>query len=234
MKKLSKRDLEIIADRKKKRGGKSVRETLSETTPDFTSKNKTVKKAKARKKQTKVKKPKNEIEVTYHTTPSGKHLIDMGEKYGRLVFADMTKHRSLGYKHITYSRAYMDVVVMKTGDRRRTFEVPTRDSYVFNLKFKRDEEGKKGVPRGTIPQKVTNFLATIFEKLTVDGYLPDRNLPKLKKIIEKTDFNKLKVKKSKPKKRKKKVIEKPTPQQVEQTNEAFDILRRSLNGENGS
>jgi hypothetical protein len=30
------------------------------------------------------------------------------------------------------------------------------------------------------------------------------------------------------------VIEKPTPQQVEQTNEAFDILRRSLNGENGS
>jgi len=178
-------------------------------------------------------KKKSEITVTFQTTSSGKHLIDMGEELGRLVFADMTKDPKLGYKHITYSRTYMDVVTTKYGDGRRTFEVPTRDSYVFNMKFKRDEDGKKGVPRGTIPQNVTNFLAVIFEKLSVDGFLPDRNIPKLEKIINKTDFNKLKVKKSKPKKRKKKV-EKPTPQQVEQTNEAFDILRRSLNGENGS
>ncbi len=176
---------------------------------------------------------KSEITVTFQKTSNGKYLIDMGEEYGRLVFADMTKDRVLGYKHITYSRSYMDVVTAKYGGDRRQFEVPTRDSYVFNMKFKRDEDGKKGVPRGTIPQKVTNFLIAVFEKLSVDGRLPEKNLPKLEKIIKKTDFNLLKVKKSKPKKRKKKV-EKPTPQQVEQTNEAFDILRRSLNGENGS
>ncbi len=181
-----------------------------------------------------MKKKKPEINVIFQTTPSGKHLINMGEDYGLLVFADMTKNAELGYRHITYNRVYMDVVTMKKGNGdRRQFEVPSRDSYVFNLKFKRDEAGKKGVPRGTIPQSVTTFLTTIFEKLSVDGCIPDRNMPKLKKIIEKTDFNKLKVKKSKPKKRKKKV-DKPTPQQVEQTNEAFDILRRSLNGQNSS
>ena len=173
------------------------------------------------------------IEIFFQRTPNGKYVIEMGE-YGRLAFTDMTKDRDLGCKHITYSRTYMDMVSVKSGDHRKMFEVPARDSFVFTMKFKRDAAGKKGVPQKTIPIKVVDWFVRTFDKLTVDGYFPENNMSKLEKLINKTNFNDLKKSKPKVRKKVKKVVPKPTPLEIASVAKSFDILRRSLNGTNGS
>ena len=177
---------------------------------------------------------KNPIEIFFQITPGGKYVIEMGE-FGRLAFTDMTKDHDLGYKHITYSRTYMDMVSMKSGESRKHFEVPARDAYVFNMKFKRDDAGLRGVPQNTIPVKIVNWLIDTFDKLTINGYFPEKNMSELAKIIIATDFDD-ELKKSKPKvvRKKKRVIKKPTPAEIAAVDESFEILRRSLNGENSN
>lgn len=164
--------------------------------------------------------------VTFYTTDTGKNVIDMGE-HGMLVFSDMTKTK-LGYRWLTYSKKYVEKIPLKMTDGSREYrEVSQRESHVFNLKMKRDSEGLRGVPNGTIPRKLANWIAKTLTDLSPDGeHFPYQNIEKLKSKIEKTNFNTM-IKK---KKKRKKLTKKEKANQEK----SLAILARSVDDKKGS
>jgi hypothetical protein len=166
--------------------------------------------------------------VIFTITASGKNIIDMGP-HGRLVFSDMTRTKE-GYRYMTYSRSFIDTISVKKQDgSRSTYDIPSRDSYVFNMRFKRGQNSSdkkikakkgpiKGVPSGTIPPELLNWLTKVFESLS-DGYVfPFKNILLLKEKIENTDFNRI----LEPKKRK------ISKKKIKEEEEAIEILNRSI------
>ena len=160
--------------------------------------------------------------IEFYISPTGKNVIEMGE-YGRLTFSDMTATRD-GWKWLTYSRVYIEKIAMKASDGTRTYrDVEERDSHVFNMQLKRDSEGKKGVPRGTIPIKLTKWLQDSIGELCDGDIFPYRNIEKLKSKIEKTNFKSVLAKKKK--KQRKRLTKKEKAAQEA----SLAILRGSLN-----
>ena len=120
----------------------------------------------------------------------GKNVIDLDD-YGRLVFSDLTA-TSQGYRWLTYNKEYIEILQVKQGDgSRREVKIDQRESHVFNFKMKRDAAGKLGVPRGTIPVKLVNWLVSTFDELTDGEVFPYKNIENLKSKIEKTNFEKM-------------------------------------------
>jgi hypothetical protein len=167
------------------------------------------------------------MEVIFQTTDSGRHVIEMGE-HGRLIFSEMTKTPE-GYRFLAYGRNYVQAIAVRKSDGSRAYhEVYQRDSQVFNLKMKRDSAGTKGVPRGSIPQKLTDWLIKTFDEFAEGEIIPYYNIPKLKEKINSTNFTKVLAKRKPKKKKIKKRKKPPTKKQIKSEKNAMAILRRSV------
>jgi len=134
------------------------------------------------------------MELKY--SAKGTPYIDLG-KYGRLIFSKYTAHPELGYKYLAYNNSgfkkIATTIVNAEGKKERIFTYKQfRDSDMFNFKMKRDEKGIRGIPRGTIPQKIGQALIQIFDSLTEDGYMPYSNLELLGTILTELDMNEIK------------------------------------------
>jgi hypothetical protein len=139
-------------------------------------------------------------------------LTDGINDYGQLIFSNSTK-TAAGFKYICFSRRYDDVVVISKGKgknkRHDTMTTSKMDSYVFNMRFKRDAAGRKGVPNGMLPRPLVKWLIDTFEPfLNEDGVFPFNRIDELAEIIEAANINALvetSAEKAKRKRREKKM-----------------------------
>jgi hypothetical protein len=150
------------------------------------------------------------MELKYSST--GIPYIDLG-RYGRLAFSKYTAHPKLGYKYLAYNNSgfkNVPVTVEVNGKKKRVhIRKAFRDSDVFNFKMKRDEKGIRGIPRGTIPQKLGQALVQVFDTLTEGDYMPFSNIELLGGILAELDMDEIcKVTKKKARKNIKKEIKK--------------------------
>lgn len=122
-------------------------------------------------------------------------LDNEGNYYGKLIFSKSTATET-GYRFLCFNHKYTDVIVIKRdkseGGRNKTLEVDTYDSFTFNMDFKRDEEGLKGVPNGMIPRRIVDHLRKIFKEfLTDDMVMPYHKMNDLEEALEKIDLDDL-------------------------------------------
>jgi len=122
--------------------------------------------------------------IQFKESDSGIPIIELGE-YGRLVFSRITSHPHKGYKYLCYSNNYMDaIVVKKNGDGNKVINVPTNDSYVINMMLERNARLGKGLPYGTIPQRLKDYLKKKLLKYLDDEYFPYYCVEELKEELE--------------------------------------------------
>ena len=138
-----------------------------------------------------------QIVIEIKETSSGHPYIDMGP-FGVLIFSHLTADPLRGYKWMAYNREYVDAISVKKASERKIIKVQSRSSAIFNMRFKRDALGKKGVPRGMLPHKLVKYLTNIFESLIdQDGYITSENIYVLDKILQETDFDDMLIPKPK-------------------------------------
>lgn len=145
-------------------------------------------------------------------------LVDVeGKTYGNIIFSRITSTEA-GYKYVCFTHRYTNQVCSKKGkgpNAKSTFtEVVVNDSFTFNLKFKRDEEGKKGVPQGMMPRRLVEWLIALFADYSLDGILPHSAIPGIAGDIAELDIDAVlvteveRVRKAKAKVRKQKKLDK--------------------------
>jgi hypothetical protein len=118
------------------------------------------------------------------------HLVDAaGKTYGDFIFSNMTKTET-GYKYICFTHRKIDMVATKSGKGKSNFvEVATNDSYVFNMVLKRDEAGKKGVPQGMMPKRLSDWIRAVISEFTIDGIFLFSDIKFLEPIIADLDID---------------------------------------------
>lgn len=126
-------------------------------------------------------------EIKYSTGGTPYIELTEGDKnYGKIVFSKLTSVDT-GYKWICFSHRYTNQVVSKKGKGKKathTFtELLVNDSYVFNMKMKRSEDGKKGVPQGMMPRRLVDWLIALFAEFTIDDIMPFSAIKHLEPII---------------------------------------------------
>ncbi len=150
--------------------------------------------------------------VEFKYSDKGTPYIDMGDS-GILAFSKTSAHGERGYRWLSYNKHYDEMIVIKKTVKgqpvRDIYEVPAHESCAFTFKMKRDYKGLWGVPRNTIPPRLVKFFIKTFDSLTEDDYFPFKNIKRLEKIIEKTNFKKVLSQPIKRKKRKVKKNAKP-------------------------
>lgn len=125
------------------------------------------------------------------------HLVDgSGKTYGDFIFSRVTAKRE-GYKYICFSHRYIDQVATKSGSgknaRTKFVEIAVNDSYVFNMKLKRDEAGKKGVPTGMLPRRLADWIKAVLSEFTIDDIFPYNAIKFLEPIIAELDIDQVLV-----------------------------------------
>lgn len=121
--------------------------------------------------------------IEFKESDGGVPIIELGE-YGRLQFSKITSHPDKGYKYLCYMNNYVDTVSIKGQDRSKTLSIPTNDSYTTNMKLERNARLKKGLPYGTIPQRLKDYLKKTLRKYLNDGYFPYFCIQELKDEID--------------------------------------------------
>lgn len=115
---------------------------------------------------------------------SGLPYIDLGEDYGKIIFSRTTQTQE-GYRYICFSHRYVDMVKIKKGkDGYDLHKMEVNDNYIFNMMMKRDDAGIKGVPNGTIPRRLVDWLKATFEPFLIENnIMPFSAIEKLKPIV---------------------------------------------------
>lgn len=122
---------------------------------------------------------------------SGIPYIELGEDYGKIIFSRTTQTQS-GYKYICFSHRYHTEVKIKKGAGYEMHKMEVNNSFVFNMLMKRDDAGVKGVPTGTIPRRLVDWLKATFEPhLTEDNVLPFSAIEQLRPIINGMNVDKI-------------------------------------------
>ena len=124
-------------------------------------------------------------------------LIDAaGKTYGDFIFSRATAKKD-GYKYICFSHRFVDQVATKSGSgknaRTKFVEIAVNDSYVFNMKLKRDSAGKKGVPSGMIPRRLAEWIKAVLSEFTIDDIFPFHAIKLLEPIIAELDIDQVLV-----------------------------------------
>jgi hypothetical protein len=102
------------------------------------------------------------------------HLVDAeGKTYGDFIFSAMTATKA-GYKYLCFSHRHSQSV---------------NESYVFNLKLKRDTAGKKGVPHGMLPTPLIKWFRKLFAQVQVDGVIPFSAINEMEPLIADLDID---------------------------------------------
>lgn len=132
-------------------------------------------------------------ELKYST--SGLPYIELtqeDEDYGTLIFSRSTQTVN-GYKYICFTHRYVDSVKIKKGKGHDFFKTEVKDSYIFNMRMKRDEAGIRGVPTGTMPRRLVDWIIATFKPFLIDGgvVMPFSAIKKLAPIIEAMDIDKI-------------------------------------------
>jgi len=149
--------------------------------------------------------------------------IDHSGDYGMLIFSRTTQ-TSDGYKYICYTHTYTDLVKVKKGSGYDMHKMTVKDSYIFNMKMKRDAEGIRGVPQGTIPRRLVDWIIAMFNPFLIDDVLPFSAIEQLRPIIEGMDIPTIldtKVKRAYKRKKKK---DKVVPEPVKSTGTLTDLF----------
>jgi hypothetical protein len=132
-------------------------------------------------------------ELTYTATKMPViNLVDSaGKNYGNFSFSRVTA-TSAGYKYLCFSHRYTDQVATKSGAgknaRTKFVEIAVNDSYVFNMKLKRDGAGKKGVPSGMLPRRLADWIKAVLSEFTIDDIFPFDAIKYLDPIIAELDI----------------------------------------------
>lgn len=152
---------------------------------------------------------------------------DAGDNYGTLIFSRSTQ-TDFGYKYMSFTHRHRAPVKIKKGKGYEMVEMEVNDSFVFNMRMKRDEAGIRGVPTGTIPRRLVDWIIATLDPFLVDGIMPFSQIENLKPVIEAADIDKIletvvKRKYTKKKKKKKAKKEKVTPE-TKQTGKLTDIF----------
>ena len=124
----------------------------------------------------------NNIKIEFEESDNGTPIIKLGE-YGKLMFSKLTAHPFKGYKYLCYVNKYLDTITVKGKERSKSYSIPTNDSYMVNMKLERNSRLKKGLPYGTIPQRLKDFLKISLKKYTEGGYIAHHLVDELKADI---------------------------------------------------
>lgn len=123
-------------------------------------------------------------------------MIDL-EDFGRISFSTLTKDPIKGYKFVCYSRNVMDNTRIKKKVKgelvERFVSTEKRDSITLdmNLQRKIGQTAKKGFPKGTINPRLGEWLRKVFNRYTVDGYMPYDQIEKLRRYLSRHDIEKI-------------------------------------------
>lgn len=131
--------------------------------------------------------------ISLEYSERGTPIIDL-EDFGRLTFSSLTSHPIKGYRFICYNR---------------TKSIEQRESYTFDMWFERKvgQQGQtKGIPYGTIPQRLGDWLRKTFKNfITEDKYFPYNRIKDFQKYLAKQSIDKILAK---PQRKRKKNVEK--------------------------
>jgi hypothetical protein len=132
------------------------------------------------------------------------------EDYGTLIFSSITK-TDAGYKYMCFSHRYEDQVKIKKGNGYEFVKMEVNDSFVFNMRMKRDEAGIRGVPTGTMPRRLVDWIIATFDPFLIDGVMPFSAIEKLRPILETANIDKILDTKIKRAYKKKETVKEPPP-----------------------
>lgn len=131
--------------------------------------------------------------ISLEYSKMGTPIIDL-EEFGRLTFSALTAHPSKGYRFICYNRSET---------------VEKRESCTFDMYFERKvgQQGQtKGIPKGSIPQRLGDWLRKTFKDfITEDKYFPYNRIKDFQKYLAKQSIDKILAK---PQRKRKKNVEK--------------------------
>ena len=148
--------------------------------------------------------------IQFKESTGGTPYIEIGD-LGKLIFSKITSHPDKGYKFMCFSHEYIDIIATKnTNGNRKTYSVPTSNSYTINMQLERESKnGNKkalGLPHNTLPGRMKDYLKKVFKPLLdEEGFLPYCEIETLKKKMDGrkiTTILKKVQKKRKPRKKK--------------------------------
>ena len=136
----------------------------------------------------------SELCYTTSGTPFIKLVDDADKEYGTFIFSKITS-TSKGYKYLCFTHRYTNQIATKHGKgnaaRTKFAAVDVADSYVFNMRLKRDDAGKKGVPQGMMPRRLADWIIDTLDEFLVDGIFPYSRIPALEPIFAALDIDKV-------------------------------------------
>lgn len=156
------------------------------------------------------KKEKQMIEFILEPTPMIK-LGDMGD----IVFSNITSHPTKGYKYVCFRKEQVELLVVKRGNDRKVIEHKDSKSWVVNMQLERRAKSHTqkplGLPHKAMPGRMKDFIKkTFLPFITDEGYIRYEDMPKLKRKFNRKTVEGImdKVQKKRPKRRKKKNVDK--------------------------
>ena len=105
-----------------------------------------------------------------------------------LIFSSMTKDVNKGYKYLVFSHTETNAICLSAAKvkKKRYATVVEKIGFSTTMKFKKIPNAAKKV----LTPITLNYLKKTFEKLTINGYFPEKNLKELDEIlnfVDKTD-----------------------------------------------